>query len=351
MRTNVKFGPTRAERQEQNAITLKWGRGRVALPISFLRSSLFAVNRQPKEWDEKKEIRMESLEGIYVAAKGPRLDQFDRLVYCSILQLCWQCDVRNTEEQKYLKKAEFSFSIGQALRLLSGEPNRGSSGRAKAFHESLERLSAVVVSVFQKFPNKRRSVSYKGPLLTLKEIKRSPNSKGIGRKTVITVHLQNDLGNLFVDGARSELRWDVLRALGRHSLASWFYGFYATHTGKKIFYFNEDTLVNLMGLTAQNNRIVHAQFLRASNTLDATLRGVPAPKSFRTNIRFNTDESTGKKKYKYAMRISDDLRPCVRTAISADDMAAKDKEPKEQEFNIQGEGFDLNDDEITEEEF
>ena len=337
MRTNVKFGPTRAERQEQNAITLKWGRGRVALPISFLRSSLFAVNRQPKEWDEKKEIRMESPEGIYISATGPRLDQFDRLVYCSILQICWQHDIRNTEKKKYLKKAEFSFSIGQALRLLSGEPNRGSSGRAKAFHESLERLSAVVVSVFQKFPNKRRSVSYKGPLLTLKE-------------TVITVHLQNDLGNLFVDGARSELRWDILRALGRHSLASWFYGFYATHTDKKIFYFNEDTLVNLMGLTAQNNRIVHAQFLRAFNTLDATLRGVPAPKSFRTNIRFNTDESTGKKKYKYAMRISDDLCPCVRTAIFADDMAAKDKEPKEQD-NIQGEGFDLNDAESTEEEF
>ena len=79
MRTNVKFGPTRAERQEQNAITLKWGRGRVALPISFLRSSLFAVNRQPKEWDEKKEIRMESPEGIYISAKGPRLDQLSNM--------------------------------------------------------------------------------------------------------------------------------------------------------------------------------------------------------------------------------------------------------------------------------
>lgn len=350
MRTSVKFGPTQAERQEQNAITLKWGRGRVALPISFLRSSLFAVNRQPKEWDEKKEIRMESLEGIYVAAKGPRLDQFDRLVYCSILQLCWRCDVRNTEEKKYLKKAEFSFSIGQALRLLSGEPNRGSSGRAKAFHESLVRLSAVVVSVFQKFPNKRRSVVFKGSLLILKKVEKSPNSKCVGRKTVITVQLQKDLENLFVDGARSELRWDVLRALGRHSLASWFYGFYATHTDKKIFYFNEDTLVNLMGLTAQNNRIVHAQFLRAFNTLDSVLRNVPVPKSFRTKIQFHVDESTGRKKYKYAMRISDDLRPCERTAIS-DDMAAKNKEPKEQEFNIQGDGFDLNDAEITEEEF
>ena len=351
--SNIRFGMTKEEELASNSVFLKWQHKRVGLPIALLRSSLFGVNRQTAEhWDETTRNTMITPNKIHVSASGPRLDQYDRLVYSSILQLCWENDVKNTEKGTYLKQAEFNFTVGRALRLLAGVKGHNTTGRAKAFVESLKRLSRVYIYASQELSSKTKSgntssspieesVNYSGPLLTIKSINTKPNCKNIGRRAVVTIRLSPDLGAMFVDGARTELRWDVLRALKRNQLASWLYGFYSTHTASKIIFFKESTLSSLMGLTVQNNRAVHPQLVRALNVLDKALRSSPDPKSFRSEIVFDEDSITGNKIYKYSLYISDDLSPCDRKARPA----TNDKEAATEEeldvLDASGSGFEL----------
>ena len=351
--SNIRFGMTKKEELASNSVFLKWRHGSVGLPIALLRSSLFGVNRQTAEdWDDTTRNTMITPNGIHVSASGPRLDQFDRLVYCSVLQLCWENDVKNTEKGTYLKQAEFSFTVGKALRLLAGRKGHNTTGRANSFLDSLKRLSRVSIYASQELSSKtksgntssspiEKSVNYSGPLLTIKSIDTKPNCKNIGRRAVVTIRLSPDLGAMFIDGARTELRWDVLQALKRNQLASWLYGFFSTHTSSKIIYFKGSTLSSLMGLKVQNNRAVHPQLVRAFNVLDKTLRSVSAPKSFRSKIVFDEDSMTGNKVYKYSLYISHDLSPCDRTARPA----TNDKEAAaEEELDVSGSDFDLEED-------
>lgn len=286
---------------KENTISLKWNHGNIALPLVFLRSSLFSANRRSNEWNEKTKRKIDSLSNITLFAQGPRLDQYDRLVYCSILQIAWNNNYPSTNGEKFLKYADFSFKVSDALRIISGEKGKFSTGRALAFYESLLRLSSVTVDLRQT-----ANTSYRGNLLQF-DVTSQKSSDKVGGRTIITVHLNPSLGRLFADGARGELRWDVLRALGKNQLASWIYGFVCTHehTGNKsAILYSQETLVKLLGLRTENNRAVHPQLMRAFKELDEILRSLPIdPLGFDYQSKVRTDERL-RKRYNYMIGLT-----------------------------------------------
>ena len=325
-----------------DSIQLKWRKGYVGLPVAFLRSSLFCINRKAaSSWNESEEQPIEGLSNIMIKAKGPRLDQYDRLVYCAMLQICWEHDLPNSFgcEQKYSKEACFSFRLGRALKLLTHSAGKVSSSRAKCFWESIQRLSRVAIYVSQANGTVGRNREYRGPLLELVNVE----AEEIGRKTVLTVHIPSKLGTFFGDGRRAELQWDVLRELAhrRDNIASWLYGFYATHTSNFYYPYNEDTLIALMGRkgkeTMRNPYAARKRLFRAIDVLNEVLRSFES-KSFRSEIRCCRENVQDRRqKFSFVLSISSDLTECSREVIDDDTRRRMGEADKD----LSGSGFDL----------
>lgn len=324
-------------------IQLKWKRGYVGLPVAFLRSSLFCINRKAAPWNECEEQSIQSLSGITITATGPRLDQFDRLVYCALLQLCWEHDLPNPlgYELRYHKEACFSFRLGKALKLITHSKGKASSSRAKCVWESIKRLASVSVYLFQANGKVGRDVEYRGPLCELLKAENMNMTKEIGRKSVITVRISPKLGLFFKDGRRAELQWDVLRELAhrRDNIASWLYGFYSTHSSTFHYAYNEDTLIALMGRkdAMQNPYVARKRLLRAIDVLDEVLRR--NSKSFRSTVSVSKDSNIRdrRQQFSFVLNISDDLSECSKELVDADAR----RRAKEADMDLSGEGFGL----------
>lgn len=249
----------------ENSLRLKWKRGYVGLPSAFVRSALFRVHRGSASNSSEHIARPVRAISAELTVEGPELDQYDRLVFCTVLQLCWQKNILgdgDITEKHFFKHASFQLRIGAALRVM-GEAKNKSIGQAQSFFRSIERLASVYISLRQQ------NLKFSGNLLDF-EIVKQKNEK-IGCSTVLLIKINPNIDILFKDGLRTELNWNVLRAMKRNQIALWLYGFYSSFPPKTARYYKLQTLAELMGLCVNEERAAHRLLVGAFDALDHAL--------------------------------------------------------------------------------
>lgn len=212
-------------------LPLRWAPGQVGCPTAFSRSGLFSVSRGAQQVQAKDKDALTQIPAPYgttidvqCAAEGG-LTQYDKLVFLSLLQMCWKQPPIRSAQAKWYKSPKFEICVGDGLRELAIK--RGSNS-INAYLQSLHRLANCIINI--NMATVRGSIQFSGSLVSIKVI-RDCND----RIRSISVALNTDLVIFFSRGGMwSTQDWSVARDLRNNQLALWIYGLYASHTPRKI---------------------------------------------------------------------------------------------------------------------
>ncbi|MDO5115819.1 MAG: hypothetical protein Q4D58_06965 [Synergistaceae bacterium] len=215
------------KKKDPSSITLRWSDHFVGLPNAFLRSALFSTGRGRGDINEGRGGIVSAEEGNRVTIKatsdisvtasmgGGRLNQYDKLVFSSLIHLCWLHDI----DKDGCKATKFQFRISDGLKILGIEP---STATARVYLASLERLSQTTIIIDHLVG--RYKAHFSGSLLSYSSIHR-----GRAAGSVINININESLQPLFQAGMWSALDWQIMQSLGRNYLAHWIYSFFSSH--------------------------------------------------------------------------------------------------------------------------